>query len=293
MACTGTPWPSGATVSGETLVVTCTACRDTTAFKTAQAKQHPPDATQRARNRVDAQVQAIRIDRPRDLDPELAEVFSAVATGVRECSRLMASVPHLWVDESEYRRLAASVADAATAASVAYMAVDIRLRRAGGPNPLLETLNDVLTVQGRAPADPTGTPGGVNAILTNLCKMGAGLFRTVDGRKCIDRMLDQVARVPPATPRDTRGKSGPSAGQPAPKPGKRQLTSSNKPADIAKVNAYMLVGKAKEQNPHLKGRSLREHFANQPDFKARVKEAGETPGKKFFRAAEAWLKRHE
>ncbi len=210
MACTENQWPPGTTVSGETAVVTCPACRETAAFGAAEREQHPDDAADRARQRVNERVATIRVVPPPGLDGELANAFSAVATGIRECTRLMASVPHLWTDEGEYRRLAACVAEAATAASAASKAVDIRIRRAGGPNAMLEALKDVLTVQGCAPLDPTQTPGGVNAILTNLYTKRAELFPRVEGRGCIDRMLDQLARVPLAT------NSAPAAADPPP-----------------------------------------------------------------------------
>ncbi len=199
MACTGRNWPAGTIVSGSTDVVNCPLCRANDAFKDAERKQHPPDATEQARTRVDEQVSRIRVVPHPGLDAELEKVFAAIATGIRECSRLMESVPHLWGDESEYRRLAQCVADAATAARTASSGVDLRLRRSGGPNPVRDALNDILTVQDRAPLDPSGTPGGLNAILTNLHMKREGLFQRVDGQGCIDRMLDQLGRVPPVT----------------------------------------------------------------------------------------------
>ena len=42
---------------------------------------------------VDDLVSQISVEKPIGLDVELADAFSAVATGVRECSRLMASIP--------------------------------------------------------------------------------------------------------------------------------------------------------------------------------------------------------
>ncbi|WP_149109975.1 hypothetical protein [Limnoglobus roseus] len=139
------------------------------------------------------------VERPPGLDTQLADAFVAVATAMRECARLVASVYYLWEREGEYRRLAACVADAATAARTAYLAVDLRLRRAGGPNAMLDVLNDVLTVHSRAPLNPPATPDGLNAVLTNLYMKRADTFARVDGRGCIDRMLDQLARVPPPT----------------------------------------------------------------------------------------------
>lgn len=144
---------------------------------------------------VDALVSRIHTARPRDLDADLADAFETAAIGVRECTRLIASIPYLWADDGEYRRLAARVADAAAAARAAYLAVDIRLRRAGGPNPLLAVVNDVLAVQGRAPLAPAGE---IEAILTHLYANRAGLFFTGTEQGCIDRMLEQLARVPPS-----------------------------------------------------------------------------------------------
>ena len=46
MACTGVSWPPGTSVSGETAVVTCPACRETDAFKATESKQHPPPGEQ-------------------------------------------------------------------------------------------------------------------------------------------------------------------------------------------------------------------------------------------------------
>jgi len=198
MACTGKRWLPGASVSGETTVVNCQACRQTAAFKRAEREQHPPDATEKGRSRVDERVSKIDIDSHPDLDADLAGALSAVATGVRECHRLIGSIPHLWSDEGEYRRLAACVADAATAACSAYQVVDMRLRRAGGPNPMREALKAVEAVRDLAPLDPNGTPGGLNATLTKLYTRWALLYPQADGSECIDRILDQLARVPPA-----------------------------------------------------------------------------------------------
>jgi hypothetical protein len=202
MACTGKPWPGGTAVSGETAAVTCPVCRETKVFQTAEREKYPLEARTWGRSRVDEIVTKIFVDRPQGLDTELADAFVAVATAVRECTRLMASIPHIWTDESEYRRLVKSVADAATAARSAYMAVDIRLRRAGDRNSMLEVLNDVLTVNSYAPLGPIGTTDGLNAILTKLYLTREDLFPPVDGRGPIGRMLDQLARVPLKEPAD-------------------------------------------------------------------------------------------
>jgi hypothetical protein len=230
MACRGESWPPGTSVSGETAVVTCSACRETEAFQVAESEQHPHDATDRVRKRVDDLVSALHVVPSPGPDTELADAFSAVATGIRECTRLMASIPSLWTDEDGYCRLAARVADAATAARDAYRTVDIRLRRLGGPNPMLEALTVVLTVQGRAPLDPTGTPGGLNAILTNLYTRRAELFSRADGRGYIDRMLDQLARVPLATNTPAAADPLPVVTAPTPNGTKQGEGGATKPA---------------------------------------------------------------
>jgi hypothetical protein len=175
LACTGKRWPPRTSVSGETAVVTCPACRGTAASKLADREQHPPDATEKARSRVDERVSRIGFDGHPDLDPELAAALSAVATGVRECHRLIGSIPHIWSDEAEYRRLAVCVADAATAARTAYQVVDMPLRRAGGPNPMREALKAVRTVCDLAPLDPNGTPGGLSAPPESLHEVGTAV----------------------------------------------------------------------------------------------------------------------
>lgn len=198
MACTGKPWPPGTSVSGETTAVTCTSCRNTAAFTRTHLEQHPPDATEKARRRVEERVSKIGVDGHPDLDADLARVLCTVATGVRECHRLIGSIPHCWRDEAEYRRLAACVADAASAARAAYQAVDMRLRRAGGPNPVRDALKAVEAVRDVAPLDPDGTPGGVEAILPRLYDTWGQLYPQADGSECIERMLDQLARAAPA-----------------------------------------------------------------------------------------------
>ncbi|WP_145238582.1 helix-turn-helix domain-containing protein [Urbifossiella limnaea] len=148
---------------------------------------------------IDEQVSKLCVEPPPHLDPELAEAFTTVAVGIRECTRLIASVPYLWSNLDQYRRLAARVAESAAAARAAYRSVDVLLRRAGDPNAILEALNDVLTVHRRAPLDPNPRRDGLNAAITGLYTKRAGLFARVEGRGIIDRMLDQLARVPPAT----------------------------------------------------------------------------------------------
>ncbi len=212
--------------------------RDTNPSRDKLLRVHGFNRRSRQIETVDELVSKFYVDLPRGLDPELADAFSAVATGIRECTRLVASVPHLWADEGEYRRLAACVADAATAARTAYLTVDIRLRRAGGPNPVVEALNDVLTVQGRAPVDPNGIPGGLNAILVNLYTKRAELFRRVEGRGCIDRMLDQLARVPPATNTAPAAADPPSAAS-APLPTGTLQGEGGKPKPNATTEAIL------------------------------------------------------
>ncbi len=168
----------------------------------AKSKKSPPETTNWTR-RIDELVSGILIVPPPGLDSDLANAFSAVATGIRECTRIKLSSEHLRGDEGGYRLHAKWLADAAVAAKNAYRVVDIRLRQAGGPNPMLDTLNDILTVQGRTPLDPTRTPGGLNSILTKLNTTGAELFPRVEGRGCIDRMLTQLAKVPPIPPKAT------------------------------------------------------------------------------------------
>ena len=169
----------------------------------------------------DELVSRFHVDPPRDLDRELGTAFSAVAIGIRECLRLIASIPHLWKNEGEYRRLATCVAEAAVAARKAYMEVDIRLRRAGGPNTTLDALNDVLTVRDRAPLEPTAMPGGLNAILTRLYTTRSDLFLRIDGQGILHRILDQLARVPIAVT---------AAPAPATTTGRRQDPRSTKKA---------------------------------------------------------------
>lgn len=223
-----------------------------------------------------SRVSEIPVDPPPGLDSELATAYRAVVVGIRECTRLVASIPYLWENEGEYRRLAACVADAATAARAAYMAVDIRLRRAGGPNLMLDALNDVLTVQGRAPLDPTATPGGLNAILTNLYTRRAELLPRVEGRMCIDRMLDQLARVPPATytgPADPppaagtqQGEGGePAAGSP---PGWAELGDAKRAILMVlnkSIEGMQGMGIAKEAG--YKYGTLRHHFGELQTWK--------------------------
>jgi len=196
MACTGRGWPPGTTASGETTIVSCTACRETEVFKAVEAYQHAPWPD--GQKSIDEQVSGIRIDPPPGLDYELAGTFRAVANGIRECTRLVASIPHLWRCEEEYPILATSLATVAKAAEVAYLAVDIRLRRAGGPNNLLAILNDILTIRNNAPVDPSTVSGGVNAILTRLYTTREERFRRVNGLGCIEQILNQLAAVPPA-----------------------------------------------------------------------------------------------
>lgn len=160
-------------------------------------KQFEPKVSAETSENISNLVSQIYADRPSGLDDELADAFVAVATGIRECSRLIASLPHLWTNEREYLRLAQIVAEAAQQARAAYFRVDIRLRRVGGLNPMLSTLNDVLTVAGLAPTDPTHLSALLNPIIVRLMQTRSSLFLTVDGKGCIDRMLDQLAHVPP------------------------------------------------------------------------------------------------
>lgn len=144
---------------------------------------------------VDEQVSALYCGRPNDLDPALADVFETVALAIRECARLIASVPHLWQRMDDYRTIAETISCTADRARVAYLAVDIRLRRAGGPNAVQDALNDVLTIRREAPTTPK-TLDELNRVLTRVYSNRSRWFQTVDGRRIVDRMLDQLARVP-------------------------------------------------------------------------------------------------
>jgi hypothetical protein len=148
---------------------------------------------------VDALVSAISCERPVGLEPPLADLFEASAVAVRECIRLIAAVPHLWERPDDYRTLAEEVARVVEQARAVYLQLDIRLRRAGGPNAVLEALNDALTVRQHAPTPPI-TVRELNPILTRLYTARSRWFNRVEGRGIIDRMLDQLARVPPTAP---------------------------------------------------------------------------------------------
>ncbi|HEX4607905.1 MAG TPA: hypothetical protein VH092_06855 [Urbifossiella sp.] len=158
----------------------------------------PPASRPTFAGRVGARISQIKTVPPPGLDPDLADAYTAMATAVRECTRLQATLPALWTDAAEYRRLAAAVHAAADGARTAYDRIDIRLRRAGGPGVMLDTLNDVLTFQGRAPLDPRTRPGGLNAIVTHLFSMAEEMFPLVEGRGVLERMCDQLAHLPPA-----------------------------------------------------------------------------------------------
>lgn len=148
---------------------------------------------------IDARVSQLHCTRPPGLDPALGDVYEGVARAYRECSRLIASVPYLWERPDDYRVLAASVTTAAAAAKAAYMAVDVRLRRAGGENVALGALNDALTISSNAPATPK-TVGALNPVLVQLHTNRAEWFPPVDGRGVLDRLVEQLARVPPEVP---------------------------------------------------------------------------------------------
>jgi len=115
------------------------------------------------------------------------------------CARARAFGPVIVTGPRHGSRVSSPVGgSAATAAArTAFDAVDIRLRRAGGPHVLLEALNDVLTVQGRAPLDLGGRPGALNAVVSRRLTHGGNLFGSVNGRGFLDRLRDQLAHVPP------------------------------------------------------------------------------------------------
>ena len=151
----------------------------------------------------------IPCESPQGLDSELAKAYEAVAVGVRECTRLIAYAPRLDRDEAQYRRLAESVHQAAKSALVAHAVVDLRLRRAGGHNTLLEALNHVIAVRNRAPIDAEDVAGGLIAVLVGLQTNTAGLFARVEGRGVIDRMIGQLALVPPPAELEERRQKSP------------------------------------------------------------------------------------
>lgn len=174
---------------------------------------------------LDDALAEIPCEPPKGLDPELAQVYRAVAVGIRECARLIASIPQLWGNETEYRRLAEFVHEAAKSALVAHAAVDVRLRRAGGPNSVLDALNHVITVRDHSPINTSDLVGGLDGVLTKLYTNKARLSPQSGGRGIIDQMLEQLALVPPPAVLEAR----------------RQESSANSPADANRA----LLDKAK------------------------------------------------
>ena len=171
---------------------------------------------------------------PKGLDPELAQVYRAVAVGIRECARLIASIPQLWGKETEYRRLAEFVHDAAKSALVAYAAVDVRLRRAGGPNSVLEALNHVITVRDHSPIKTSNLVGGLDGVLVKLHANKARMSPQPGGRGIIDRMIGQLAIVPPPAEVELRheGVPPPDTKDSKPKPNGK---AKGIPADEAEI----------------------------------------------------------
>jgi len=275
-----------------------------------------PGGTRPARptltERVEAQVSQLKTVPPPGLDPDIAAVYTAVTVAVRECARLQHTLPALWTDAAEYRRLAAIVHDTADAARTAYDRVDVRLRRADGRNVVLDVLNDVLTVRGRAPLDPRTRRGGLNGVVGNLLSTAEGLFAAVDGLGIFDRMLDQLANVPPTadvTPPAGAGSKKQSGAPPRPvnqspandarsvnRGGRPKLSESTKPAQKARGELYRIVQVAMTRNPRLRSAADLLGFFKQPDQKDfRQKLEGEVREKvstKFFRAALKWVKEH-
>jgi hypothetical protein len=145
------------------------------------------------RQQIDQAVSQIYTGRPAAVEPALADAFQAVAEGIRECTRLIASLPHLWTRPDDYLDLARGLHRAADRAHAAYLAVDIPLRRAGPPNAMLDALNDILTHRANAPVELPAGKDGLNAVVTGLftLKTSRPFFKDA-----MNRILDQLARCP-------------------------------------------------------------------------------------------------
>jgi hypothetical protein len=148
---------------------------------------------------VDSQVSGIYSERPQGLDRILSDVFHAVAVAVRECTRLIASIPHLWQRPDDYCLMAKTISDAVSHARTSYLGADVRLRRAGGTNAVLKSLNDTLAIRSFAPTELKNT-SELNPILTRLYTNREKWFQAVEGRGVIDQMLEQLAHCPPEKP---------------------------------------------------------------------------------------------
>jgi hypothetical protein len=172
-------------------------------------------------------------------------------------------------------------------------------------------LNDVLTVRGRVPLDPRTQPGGLNGIVTRLFSTADGLFADVDGRGIFDRMLDELANVPPIADAPPLAGAGGKEQSGAPprsvdqsandarsvnRGGRPKLSESTKPAQKARGELYRIVQSAMSRNPRLRSAAdLLAHFKqpDQKDFRQKLEgEVREKVSTKFFRAALKWVKEH-
>ena len=84
---------------------------------------------------------------------------------------------------------------------------------------------------------------------------------------------------PPTPVADRRGSGG-----------RRPLTESTRPEDVAKVNAYDLIREQKRLNPGWGPTRLRNHFKADRDFKTLVSTAGLKFSSNMFATALAWVK---
>jgi hypothetical protein len=159
-----------------------------------------------SRAQVDTLVSQLYCQAPVGLDAELAAAFEAVAIAIRECSRLVHSLIYLWQSPREYLTLAQEVHRTVEGAKTAYYVVDTRLRRVGGPNPMLDALNDALTVRTLASLHAQ-TVAELNPILTQIYHAKVGLFSSQRGRGIIDRILDQLAKCPPPAVRPAQAET--------------------------------------------------------------------------------------
>jgi len=262
------------------------------------------------REDVDAVVAEVEVNCPPGLDPELTRVVTAVAAAVRECVRLVVSIPHLYEDEAEFLRLTGDVAGATAAAQIAYRAVEVRVRRAGGDNPTRDVLSDLRVFLSQTQHHSISTPGGLGAILTHLHSRWAERFNRIEWRGFIDPMLDQLVRIPPPTEAPPPAAGGVEVrtntdrrelpAQPAAGAGKRvgrpKLSESSKPAQKARGELYRMVQSAMSRNPRLRSAADLLAYFKQPeqkDFRQKLEgEVGVKVSAKFVRAALKWVKEH-
>ena len=99
----------------------------------------------------------------------------------------------------------------------------------------------------------------------------------------LQRTLDWLRSWVTASP------SGPGKGK---RIGRGRLTESKKPELQARLNVYELIRAVKLQHRSWGAQKLQDHFKADLDFRQRVREAGETPTKKLFRAALTWIARN-